>query len=72
MGRYITLLGQDGGIVTHASVDPGGCYDTLCGCSASDDEFEQVKTPRGQRIDCAQCAATFRLARTFNARDFTT
>lgn len=67
--RYITLAGLDGEEITHAI---GGVsdYATLCGCSGNDDEFIQTPTPRGQKINCVICKATYQEACKYRARDF--
>jgi hypothetical protein len=51
-----------------------GNYGTVCGLSDDDDQFEVVPeltgaSPNGG-IDCEHCYATFRLCKTYRARDF--
>jgi len=73
--RYMRVAVREVGedeITIHAAGDGGGNYDTLCGVSTSDDMFEEIDSaPRG-RINCVTCWNVYRLARTFNANDFTT
>jgi hypothetical protein len=57
-------------IIYHASCDPSGNYDTLCGVSLSDDMFEPVHPSRGQKITCDHCYRIWLESRRYKASDF--
>lgn len=69
--RFITLRDTGTGETeTHVAGHPSGNYATLCGCSSDDDALEAVSTPRGAKISCRTCLATFLIARQFRLTDF--
>lgn len=69
--KYITLLDTEPGgeAITHAAFGVTN-YATPCGVSSDDDQFVEVPTPRGQRINCTSCRAMFYEFRNYRATDF--
>lgn len=58
-----------GEIVIHAKASISN-YDTLCGTSASDDIFIEIKLPLNGKINCHICKHIWEEARKFKKKDF--
>lgn len=62
---------DSGKIDWHASFDPGGAYQTLCGLSLNDDQFELQLPVGSQKITFRDCARVFSGVRNlFRISDF--
>lgn len=70
--RFV-LIESDGVTETHASPALGE-YATLCGLDGDDESAGQrpIGERRSGKIDCADCLAMIRLAKTYKARDLAT
>lgn len=71
MSNVIGAKDRDSHIVVwHASAAMPGNLNTLCATSLNDDQYEQVLSPKGQRITCRHCHTVWLEARRFKQSDF--
>lgn len=72
MSGYVTIE-CDGEVQVHASAEGSGLhYLSLCGLDGDDSKAGQrtLGTQIGARINCPQCRALIRVAKTYRPRDF--